>query len=845
MLAPYLLFLISSIFRQIKPNLGQPGGGKLRIRMDGRAAWKEVISFCDRVALWRSGFFIVCYGQQATAGGQNEAARCPVLKGWKERIFSYPDCQVSILRRLCGEKLNSSEPDHPKSLLDLIPLEELQQLQDTFAEIHEVASIITDPKGDPLTLPSNEISVCRLVRQTPRGFSRCLEVSRAMGAAGAAGAPSQFCRPCESLGILKAAVPIVIDNRHLANWWVSQYCGPLPSEDALKHYAGMVGLDTDKLMGEFQQMPEGPKSAFYKKLDWIGELVHRIADLAYQNLKLRNNLDDMRSLENELNTHRRQMETLVEERTAELIKANKRLQLEALERDLAEEQTERKSKLLDAVNHILQQALSDLSEGDLAATFLKAARALTSSPIGFVAEQLEGRWSVPVSQHSGQKSDSDASDVRPRESEITNIWRHLSQKERPLVLPAGHGGPRRNPLAKSHAGLKSMLAVTLSRNQRISGFLVVADKPTGYALIDQFDLEVLAQAFNEALLRKRVERAKTLSENRLNLALDSANEGMWDYTPLSGNVYYSPRWFAMLGYMSGEFPDTMETWNTLTHPDDQPLLEGIFGALSNHEKDFFSIEVRMLNRSGQWSWLQVRGRTVEHNDEGKVQRIVGTMIDISKYKQVEMALQKANEELQRLAVLDDLTQIANRRRFDDRLGQEWRRAQRDSKNLAVIICDIDYFKNYNDTYGHLQGDYALHAVAQAINEALKRPMDLVARYGGEEFAIILPGTDIKGAERVAGELKEAVDVIRLEHKSSEVSGHVTLSFGVAAMVPQSDLSAKILIDSADRALYRAKEQGRNRILCVSTNNGENPSEGKGKSGKIAPPSEPELNNTEE
>ena len=728
-------------------------------------------------------------------------------------------------------------------MLDLIPLEELQQFQDTFAEIHEVASIITDPKGDPLTLPSNEISVCRLVRQTPQGFSHCLEVSRATGTTGSAGTPSQFCQPCENLGILKAAVPIVIDNLHLANWWVSQYCGSFPSGDALKRYAGLAGLDTDKLMAEFQQMPEGRKSTFYKKLDWIGELTNRIAGLAYQNLKLRNNLDDMRILEDELNTHRRQMETLVEERTVELIKANKHLQLEVLERDLAEEQTERKSKLLDAINHILQQALSDLNEGDL--TFLKAARALTSSPIGFVAEQLEGRWTVPVFQYSGRESDADASDGRPRESEISNIWRHLSRKERPLIVPAEHGGPSPNPLAKSHPDLKSMLAVTLSRNQRISGFLVVADNPAGYALIDRFDLEVLAQAFTEALLRKRVERAKTLSENRLNLALDSANEGLWDYTPLSGSVYYSPRWFAMLGYVSGEFPDTMETWNTLTHPDDQPRLEGTFGALMHKEKDFFSIEVRMLNRSGQWSWLQVRGRTVEHDDEGKVQRIVGTMIDISKYKQVEMALQKANEELQRLAVLDDLTQIANRRRFDDRLGQEWRRAQRDTKNLAVIICDIDYFKNYNDTYGHLQGDYALHAVAQAINEALKRPMDLVARYGGEEFAIILPGTDINGAERVAGELKGAVDALRIEHKSSEAGDYVTLSFGVAAMVPKSDLSAKILVDSADRALYRAKEQGRNRILCVSTDNGDNPPQEKGKNGKIAPPSDPELNNTEE
>ena len=366
-------------------------------------------------------------------------------------------------------------------------------------------------------------------------------------------------------------------------------------------------------------------------------------------------------------------------------------------------------------------------------------------------------------------------------------------------------------------------------------------------MIDQFDVEMLTQAFIETLTRKRLETAKSINEKRLNLALESANEGLWDFDPISGHVYYSPRWFSMLGYMTGEFPDTMETWNTLTHPEDLPILAGTFASLSNKEKVAFRIEVRMLSRTGQWLWLQVRGKTVEHNEAGEVLRIVGTLIDISKYKQVEVALQKANDELQRLAALDDLTQIANRRRFDDRLGQEWRRAQRDNNYLAVIICDIDYFKNYNDTYGHIQGDQALYSVAQVINNALKRPMDLVARYGGEEFGMILPGTHITGAERVAKEVKEAVEALHLEHRSSDVSGHITLSFGVAAMVPKADVAPKILIETADRALYRAKAQGRNRIICVSTEILVTTANGKLKKTRkpIAPPSDPMLDDGQE
>ena len=376
-------------------------------------------------------------------------------------------------------------------------------------------------------------------------------------------------------------------------------------------------------------------------------------------------------------------------------------------------------------------------------------------------------------------------------------------------------------MPNSNPALAPFLAAPLCQDQRVSGIIAVAGKVEGYAPVDQKDVVALAQTFIETLLRKRIEADKAKSEKRLKLALESANEGLWDYAPVTGHIYYSPRWFAMLGYVDGEFPDTLETWNTLTHPEDLPILEETLQELANGVKEQFNIEIRMLARSGRWSWLQVRGRTVEPKKDGKSERIIGTLIDISKFKQIEVALQKANDELQRLAALDDLTQIANRRRFEDRLAQEWRRGQRDTSNLSVIICDIDYFKNYNDTYGHLKGDEALYAVAQTISAALKRPMDLVARFGGEEFAMILPNTDIVGAERVAMEVKSAIESLSIEHKTSEINPNITLSFGVASLVPTPDLSAKLLIEAADRALYRAKSKGRDQILCISAEQEDN------------------------
>lgn len=268
----------------------------------------------------------------------------------------------------------------------------------------------------------------------------------------------------------------------------------------------------------------------------------------------------------------------------------------------------------------------------------------------------------------------------------------------------------------------------------------------------------------------------------------------------------------MLGYQADEFPTSLETWTTLTHPNDASDLEVALESVARGEEKSFGIEIRMLGKEGHWRWINALGRAVEHDHDNTVSRIVGTLSDISKYKRIEMALQKANEELQRLAALDDLTQIANRRRFDNRLIQEWRRAWRESKPLALLICDIDYFKKYNDTYGHLKGDDALHVVAQTISEMLKRPMDLVARFGGEEFAVILPNTNIKGAMRVANELKSAIGNLKIDHRASDAADHVTLSFGVAALIPTADTQPKTLIEAADKALYKAKAIGRNAIV---------------------------------
>ena len=174
-------------------------------------------------------------------------------------------------------------------------------------------------------------------------------------------------------------------------------------------------------------------------------------------------------------------------------------------------------------------------------------------------------------------------------------------------------------------------------------------------------------------------------------------------------------------------------------------------------------------------------------------------------------LEKANAELLRLSVEDVLTGIANRRVFDITLSKEWARSAREKTEISLILIDIDHFKGYNDTYGHVGGDECLRSVAKALKGLARRPADLVARYGGEEFAVVLPRTDANGVRRVAGDLREAVAALGIEHKSSSAASHVTISAGCATLAASAAAEPGSLVQLADEALYRAKEGGRNRV----------------------------------
>jgi two-component system, cell cycle response regulator len=177
----------------------------------------------------------------------------------------------------------------------------------------------------------------------------------------------------------------------------------------------------------------------------------------------------------------------------------------------------------------------------------------------------------------------------------------------------------------------------------------------------------------------------------------------------------------------------------------------------------------------------------------------------------------ANQKLQELATTDGLTRIANRRQFDRVLMLEWRRLGREELPLSLILFDIDFFKPYNDFYGHLAGDECLYQVAKAIASAVKRAGDLSARYGGEEFVVLLPNTSAEGANLIAKKICDRLERLKLPHARSEVEPYVTLSCGIATTIPSPQQSPDSLIHNADGALYQAKAEGKNRICHASSN----------------------------
>lgn len=325
------------------------------------------------------------------------------------------------------------------------------------------------------------------------------------------------------------------------------------------------------------------------------------------------------------------------------------------------------------------------------------------------------------------------------------------------------------------------------------------------------------QLRRETIEREQAELAWQESQRFIQGIIDASTNILYIDSFADGSNFYVNRWIEnVLGYEPEEIQQLgVHYLEQLVHPEEKVLMieERQKLAVIN-DGEVVENEYRFRHRQGHWRWLLCRETVFQRDHDGEPTQIFGTATDITKHKRAEVALKEFNQELERLARMDGLTQVANRRSFDEFLAQAWQNIGSGRSSLSLILCDIDYFKTFNDTYGHQAGDACLKQVAGAITQAVKRSTDLVARYGGEEFAVVLPNTSTTGAEYVADQIRMAIRLLNIKHDKSEVSDRITLSLGIASISSTTNAHPDMLIAAADQGLYSAKYSGRDRA-CIS------------------------------
>ena len=273
-------------------------------------------------------------------------------------------------------------------------------------------------------------------------------------------------------------------------------------------------------------------------------------------------------------------------------------------------------------------------------------------------------------------------------------------------------------------------------------------------------------------------------------------------------VYIGPQIQELLGWEPSSWV-SVNDWAERMHPDDRDWVVDFCVAQSkagsDHEADY-----RAKTRDGDYVWIRDVVHVVRDNS-GDVEALIGFMFDISERKETEQKLLDLQKELEELSFKDGLTAVSNRRMFDSVLEQEWLQARRYKQPLSLLLIDIDYFKQFNDCYGHIKGDDCLREVAQTLSRAATRARDFFARFGGEEFVMVLPETGAGSVKHVAERCQQLISDLQMPHQASAISQFLTVSIGCGTFIPAVDDEMRDFVNAVDRALYQAKQAGRNRI----------------------------------
>jgi diguanylate cyclase (GGDEF)-like protein/PAS domain S-box-containing protein len=254
---------------------------------------------------------------------------------------------------------------------------------------------------------------------------------------------------------------------------------------------------------------------------------------------------------------------------------------------------------------------------------------------------------------------------------------------------------------------------------------------------------------------------------------------------------------------------TVGDWAERIHPEDRDRVVQLCVSQSqsgvDHEADY-----RALRPDGSYVWIRDVVHVMREGDQ--IDALVGFMFDITDRKRQEQELLRAQRELEILSYQDELTGIPNRRMFEAVFEREWESARRSGRPIALVLIDVDHFKDYNDCLGHVAGDDCLRRVTELLSGVPQRPRDLVGRYGGEEFVVLLPEANLESARSVAERCRRAVEDAAIPHPHPDAKGRITISLGVGSVVPSANDDASTFVNEVDKLLYEAKRNGRNRVL---------------------------------
>ena len=325
---------------------------------------------------------------------------------------------------------------------------------------------------------------------------------------------------------------------------------------------------------------------------------------------------------------------------------------------------------------------------------------------------------------------------------------------------------------------------------------------------DGYDTPVRMAGTHMDLTRRiRTETEVQRSAEMLRRTGELASIGGWELDLTTMRVEWSEQVFRIHELAPGPTPRLEETMQYYA-ASGRPALQAAIEAAAR-EGTPWDLELPLVTAKGNARWLRAQGVAV--CEDGRPVRLLGAFQDITEKKTNALELHRLNEELTRLSTTDALTEVGNRRLFDQMLHAEWARAARRGGSIGLLMIDVDHFKEYNDHYGHPAGDAVLRQIAAMVGDSVRRGGELVARYGGEEFALLLPGADLAAAVAVAERCRQKVIDAKIEHRASATSAWLGVSIGVASQVASPAVDCSVLVEIADAALYRAKRCGRGRI----------------------------------